>query len=328
MLPRACTHILSLIAVVTLWILGTHSEAYSLEDRQITIGTGGATGVYYPVGGAICRLVNERSQEHGIRCTVERTEGSIENINSIRSGKFDLGVVQSDWQYHAFEGSSKFSEQGPFKDLRAVFSLYSEAATVVARRDSGIRRLEDLRGHRVNIGNPGSGTRFTWDILQQELGWAPADLVDASELASDKLGKALCKNKIDAYFWLVGHPSGVAMESFMSCDAVLVEVNGPAVERLLEKQPYYAEAVIPGGTYNGNTNDVATFGVLATVVSSATTPPDIIFEVTRVVFDNLETFKTLHPALSELEKKEMIEDGRSAPLHDGAKRYFEQQHLM
>lgn len=328
MLPRPCTQMLALVAVAGLWFLGTQLRAYGLEERHITIGTGGPTGVYYPVGGAICRLINERSQEHGIRCTVKRTEGSIENTNAIRSGKFDLGVVQSDWQYHAYEGSSKFSAQGPFEDLRAVFSLYPESATVVARQDSGIRQLQDLKGHRVNIGNPGSGTRFTWDILQEELGWTSSDLAQVSELPSAKLGKALCDNKIDAYFWLVGHPSGIAMETFVSCDAVLVEVSGPAVERLLETQPYYAEAVVPGGIYNGNTNDVATFGVLATIVSSTTTPPDVIFEVTRVVFDNLDSFRTFHPALKELEKEKMIEDGRSAPLHDGAKRYFEQQRLM
>ena len=327
-MPRHPTRMLILVTVVGLCFLGAQSESYGLEERHITIGTGGATGVYYPVGGAICRMINEHTQDHGIRCTVERTDGSIENINSIRSGKFDLGVVQSDWQYHAYEGSSKFSEQGPFKDLRAVFSLYPEAATVVARRDTGIRNLQDLKGSRVNIGNPGSGTRFTWDILAQELGWAPSDLAAASELTSDKLAKAICHNKVDAYFWLVGHPSGIAMETFVSCDAVLVDVSGPAVERLLESHPYYAEVVIPGGMYSGNPEDVETFGVLATIVSSTTTSPDIIFEVTRVVFDNIETFKKFHPALSALETEKMIQEGRSAPLHDGAKRYFEQQRLM
>lgn len=327
-MPRPYFHRLVLAAVAALCFLSSHSASYGLEERHITIGTGGATGVYYPVGGAICRMINERTQEHGIHCTVKRTDGSIENINSIRSGDFDLGVVQSDWQYHAYEGSSKFSEQGPFKDLRAVFSLYPEAATVVARRDTGIQQLQDLKDHHINIGNPGSGTRFTWDVLEQALGWAPSDLADTSELPSDKLGHALCGNKIDAYFWLVGHPSGIAMETFVSCDAVLVDVTGPAVERLLQSHPYYAETVIPGGMYNGNPKDVKTFGVLATIVSSTATSPDIIFEVTRVVFDNLDTFKKFHPALSQLDKEKMIEDGRSAPLHDGAKRYFEQEHLM
>jgi len=328
MMPRMDTRLLVLVTIFGLCFLGSHSKSYGLEERHITIGTGGATGVYYPVGGAICRMINERTQEHGIRCTVRRSDGSIENINAIRSGKFDLGVVQSDWQYHAYEGTSKFREQGPFKDLRAVFSLYPEAATVVTRRDTGIRRLQDLKGQRVNIGNPGSGTRFTWDNLEQALGWAPSDLADASELASAKLGKALCGNKIDAYFWMVGHPSGIAMETFVSCDAVLVGVSGPAVERLLESHPYYTEVAIPGGMYNGNPKDIETFGVLATIVSSTVTSPDVVFEVTRVIFDNLETFKKFHPALSELAKEKMIEKGRSAPLHDGAKRYFEQEHLM
>jgi len=148
---------LSLGAVVTAALMAPAAYA----EEFITIGTGGVTGVYYPTGGAICRLVNKGRKEHGVRCSVESTGGSVYNINTIREGELEFGVAQSDWQYHAFNGSSKFEEAGPFENLRAVFSVHPEPFTVVARADSGITNFEDLKGKRVNIGNPGSGQRGT-----------------------------------------------------------------------------------------------------------------------------------------------------------------------
>ena len=177
-------------------------------DQYVTIGTGGVTGVYYPTGGSICRLVNKDRASHGVRCTVESTGGSVYNINTIRAGELDLGVAQSDWQYHAYNGTSKFADAGAFTDLRAVFSVHPEPFTVVARADSGIRDLMDLKGKRVNIGNPGSGQRGTMEVLMEALGWDKSTFALASELKSSEQSKALCDNKIDAMVFTVGHPSG------------------------------------------------------------------------------------------------------------------------
>ena len=135
----------------------------AVAEEFITIGTGGVTGVYYPTGGAICRLVNKGRKDHGIRCSVESTGGSVYNINTIRAGELEFGVAQSDWQYHAYNGSSQFESDGPFEDLRAVFSVHPEPFTVVARADSGIKNFDDMKGKRVNIGNPGSGQRGTME---------------------------------------------------------------------------------------------------------------------------------------------------------------------
>ena len=179
------------------------------QQTFVTIGTGGVTGVYYPTGGAICRLVNKERKTHGIRCSTESTGGSVYNINTIRAGELDMGVAQSDWQYHSYRGTSKFKDQGPFKGLRAIFSGHPEPVTILARRDSGIRHINDLKGKRLNIGNPGSGTRATWEVIEEALGWSRRDLKLAAELRSAETGQALCDNKIDAYFWLVGHPSGL-----------------------------------------------------------------------------------------------------------------------
>ena len=291
-------------------------------DQFITIGTGGVTGVYYPTGGAICRLVNKGRKEHGIRCSVESTGGSVYNINTIRAGELDMGVAQSDWQYHAYHGSSKFEDAGAWPNLRAVFSVHPEPFTVVARADSGIRTFTDLKGKRVNIGNPGSGQRGTMEVLMGALGWTTDDFSLASELKSAEQSKALCDNKIDAMVFTVGHPSGSIKEATTTCDSVIVEVSGPAVDQLVADNDFYRTATIPGGMYRGSDGDVKTFGVGATFVSSSDVSADVVYQVVKSVFENFDSFRKLHPAFANLDKNEMANDGLSAPLHDGAVRYY------
>ena len=303
-------------------------QASAQENRFITIGTGGVTGVYYPTGGAICRLVNKDRKEHGIRCSVESTGGSSYNINTIRSGELDLGVAQSDIQYYALHGEKAFSEVGPFEDLRAVFSVHPEPFTVVARADAGIKTFDDLKGKRVNIGNPGSGQRDTMDIVMAAKGWTLDDFALASELKPAEQSQALCDNKIDAMIYTVGHPSGSIQEATTACDSVLVEVAGDAIDKLVAENPYYRVATIPGGMYRGNPDDVKTFGVGATFVSSTATDADVVYHVVKAVFDNFDDFKKLHPAFANLVKEEMVKDGLSAPLHDGAVKYYKEAGLM
>jgi TRAP transporter TAXI family solute receptor len=294
----------------------------------ITIGTGGVTGVYYPTGGAICRLVNKDRKEHGIRCSVESTGGSVYNLNTIRAGELDMGVAQSDWQFHAYNGTSKFADQGPNKDLRAVFSVHAEPFTVMARKDSGIKTFDDLKGKRVNIGNPGSGQRGTMEVVMAAKGWTKDDFALVSELKAAEQSQALCDNKIDAMVYVVGHPNGSIKEASTSCDTVLVSVDGPAIQKLISDNSYYRKAVIPGGMYTGSPDDVTTFGVGATFVSSTNTPADTVYQVVKDVFENFDTFRKLHPAFGNLQKAEMVKDGLSAPLHDGAARYYKEAGLM
>lgn len=298
--------------------------ADAFATQYVTIGTGGVTGVYYPTGGAICRLVNKARKEHGIRCSVESTGGSVYNLNTIRAGELDMGVAQSDWQYHAYNGTSKFKSQGPNKDLRAVFSVHPEPFTVVARTDSGIKDFMDLKGKRVNIGNPGSGQRGTMEVVMETLGWTKADFKLASELKSSEQSKALCDNKIDAMIFTVGHPSGSIKEATTSCDSVIVSVTGPAIDKLVADNDYYRTATIPGGMYRGSDADTKTFGVGATFVSSSNVPEEVIYQVVKAVFENFDEFKKLHPAFAHLNPKEMIKDGLSAPLHKGALKYYKE----
>jgi len=304
------------------------SGSTAVEKTFVTIGTGGVTGVYYPTGGSICRLVNKGRKTHGIRCSVESTGGSVFNINAIRTGELDMGVAQSDWQYHAYHGTSKFAKQGPFKELRAVFSVHPEPVTIVARKDAGVKDLLDLKGKRLNIGNPGSGTRATWEVIEKALGWKRSDLKLATEFKSAEQAQALCDNKIDAFFWLVGHPSGNTKEATTTCDAVLVSASSPAIAKLVKENSYYRWATIPGGMYRGTPNDVKTFGVGATFVTSTATPDNVIYNVVKAVFENFDTFKKLHPAFANLKKEEMVRDSLSAPLHPGAAKYYREVGLI
>ncbi len=307
--------------------MGT-APAQAADQTFVTIGTGGVTGVYYPTGGAICRLVNKGRKEHRIRCSVESTGGSVYNLNTIAAGELDMGVAQSDWQYHAYNGTSKFKKKGPNKDLRAVFSVHPEPFTVVARAGSGIKDFKDLKGKRVNIGNPGSGQRGTMEVVMGALGWTKKDFKLASELKSAEQSKALCDNKIDAMVFTVGHPSGSIKEASTSCDSVLVNVTGPEIDKLVADNAYYRKATIPGGMYRGTDGDTNTFGVGATFVTSSKVSEDVIYNVVKAVFENFNQFKKLHPAFSVLKKEEMIKDGLSAPLHKGAVKYYKEAGLM
>ncbi len=301
--------------------------AVAAEPRFTSIGTGGLTGVYYPTGGAICRLLNKERRNHGIRCSVESTGGSIFNLNALASGELDFGVAQSDWQYHAYKGSSKFSEQGANSDLRAVFSIHSEPFTVMARDESGIAKFADLLGKRVKIGNPGSGQRGTMEVLMQALGWRKEDFKLVSELKATEQARALCDNKIDAMIYTVGHPNASIKEAATACDAHLVPVTGQVVSELISAHPYYAEAVIPGGLYQGSDSDTPTFGVKATLVTSARVDDDVVYELVKAVFENLDNFRQLHPAFAHLKAAEMLE-GNSAPFHPGAIKYYKEAGLM
>jgi len=300
----------------------------AVAEEFITIGTGGVTGVYYPTGGAICRLVNKGRKDHGIRCSVESTGGSVYNINTIRAGELEFGVAQSDWQYHAYNGSSKFEADGPFEELRAVFSVHPEPFTVVARADSGIKNFDDMKGKRVNIGNPGSGQRGTMEVLLEAKGMSTDDFELATELKAAEQSAALCDNQIDAMVYTVGHPSGSIQEATTACDSVLVTVDGDAVTKLVEDNPFYRTATIPGGMYRGNDEDTSTFGVGATFVTSASVSEEAVYQVVKSVMENFDDFKKLHPAFANLEKEEMATAGLSAPLHDGAMKYYKEAGII
>ena len=296
----------------------------------VTIGTGGITGVYYPTGGAIAKMVNQKRDEYGIRATVESTGGSVFNINAVLSGDLDFGICQSDRQYQAVHGLAEWKDKGPQKNLRAVFSIHPESVTLVAADDAGIETVADLKGKHVNIGNPGSGQRQNSIDALTAVGLDYEKDLEAESVKAAEAPGLLQDGRIDAFFYTVGHPSGAIKEATAGARKVhFVPITGPGIDKMIKEKPYYAKSFIPVKLYPTATNkaDVPTFGVKATFVTSAKEPDKVVYAITREVFDNFESFKKLHPAYQVLTKENMLE-GLSAPMHPGALKYFKQAGLM
>ncbi|OBY25290.1 TAXI family TRAP transporter solute-binding subunit [Leisingera sp. JC1] len=300
-------------------------SAAAAEQQFVTIGTGGVTGVYYPTGGAICRLVNKNRKEHGIRCSVESTGGSVYNARTIRSGELDFGVIQSDVQVKSINGTDQFAEDGPYAGLRSLFSVHPEPMHVMARADAGIASTADLKGKKVNIANPGSGTRVLAETLMKYEGLSVDDFTLAAELKSSEQAAALCDGKIDATIWAAGLPNGSSQEATSTCDVKIIPLAGAGIEKLLNENTAYAAATIPGGMYPGNPDDLPSWGPKATIVTSAEASDEVVYEVVKAIFENFDAFKKLHPAFANLNESEMVSDGLTAEIHPGALKYYQER---
>ena len=311
-------------AVAAAGILAAPAQA---QQKFVTVGTGGVTGVYYAVGGAICRLMNKDRATTGIRCSTESTGGSVFNVNAIKGGDQEFGMTQSDVQFNAVKGLAQFKD-GAFTDLRAVFSVHPEPFTVLARKDAGVTKFEDFKGKRFNVGNPGSGTLASMEELLAAMGWKKSDFSLASELKADEQGTALCDNKIDGFFYAVGHPSAAIQDPTTACGAQLISLEGPAIDKLVADKPYYAKATIPGGLYANNPNPTNTYGVVSTLVTSSKVSDDVVYALVKAVFENFDEFKKLHPAFANLDPKAMVKNGLSAPLHPGAEKYYKEKGML
>jgi TRAP transporter TAXI family solute receptor len=315
---------LTLAAVAT----GALMAPAAMADEIVTIGTGGVTGVYYPTGGAICRLVNKGRKEHGVRCSVESTGGSVYNINTIQAGELEFGVAQSDWQYHAYNGTSQFADH-PFPGIRAMFSVHPEPFTLVVRADSGIESFEGLKGKRVNVGNPGSGQRATMEVVMDAFGMTMDDFALATEFKGSEMAKQLCDGNIDAMIYTIGHPAAAIKEAATTCDVMLVDVVGEPIDMLIAENPFYRRAIIKEDMYPGSSDgDVTTFGVGATFVTSDQISEETAYVVAKAVMENLDDFRGLHPAFANLDASEMVSDGLSAPLHPGAEKAYRELGLI
>ncbi|MFT2111437.1 TAXI family TRAP transporter solute-binding subunit [Marinomonas sp. 2405UD68-3] len=304
--------------------VGASAVASAADTQFVSIGTGGVTGVYYPAGGSICRMLNKERKVHGIRCSVESTGGSGYNVNSIRAGELEFGIAQSDVQAAALAGTGQFNGN-PYPKLRSVFSLHPEPIHMMAREDSGIKTFDDLKGKRVNIGNPGSGNRSMMDLLMKEKGWTKDSFAIAAELKSSEQAQALCDDKFDVTIWLSGLPNGSAQEATTTCDINMLPMNDVAAQNIMKTRGEFSPAVIPGGMYSGNENDVPTFGPKATLVTSTDVSDKAVYQLTKAVFENFSSFKRLHPAFANLDPVEMAKSSLVAPLHPGAEKYYREK---
>lgn len=315
----------TLVLVIFGLLLSTPALA---QDRYVTIGTASVKGVYYPAGGAICRQFNPGRKEHGTRCVVESTDGSITNLEGLRKGSLEFGIVQSDLLYYAYRGSEMFSEVGADERLRVVFALHAEPFTVVTRKSAGIRNFDDLKRKHIDLGASGSGTRATMNELMHRKHWTDRTFAGITETRSDEQATALCSGKIDAMIYAGGHPNGAIQQVTSSCSTKIVDVTGDTIENMIKEYPFYTHAVIPGGMYKGNDQDVRTFGMNAVLVASSDLDEEIVYQMTKSVFENLDDFKILHPVFATLNARQMALDTNIAPLHPGALRYYKEKNLI
>ncbi len=311
--------------IATATLVGMLSiPAFSAEF--ITIGTGGVTGTYYPTGGAICRQVNKMKKETKIRCSVESTGGSVYNINTIKNGELDFGIAQSDTVYQASNGTGKFEGKKVAK-LKSVLAIYPELLALVTRKDSNINSISDVKGKRINLGNPGSGNEATAMTLFAANNIKKSDLKFAGALKAAEMPDALRDNKIDGYFYMIGHPNANIKDATNSVDTKIVPLEGKAIDGLITKYPYFAKAQIAKGLYKGVDAPVNTFGVKAVLVTSDDVSDKAVYTVVKAILENFDSFKKLHPAYNHITKESLL-DGLSAPLHEGAKKYFKEAGLL
>lgn len=297
----------------------------AVAAQTVTIGTAGVMGIYYPLGNALCRMVNVTRKLHGLRCSVDTSEGSVTNIEAVLAGRRDMGIAQGDTQFFAYQGSGPF-EGTPQPKLRTLFGVYPETLTLVAREASGIRSIQDLEGKRVGIGTAGSGTRATMDLVLEAAGLRREDLRAALDTKIVELAPMLCENRMDAFGFVAGHPNTVLQDATVGCRTRIVPIEGPGIEALLASRPYYFRTSVPGGRYPGSSAAQPTIGTMTSIVVSADMPDEVAYAITRAVFENFDDFRKLHPALTSLTKKEALE-GNVVPFHRGAERYFREAGL-
>ncbi len=305
-------------------------SAQALAARQtfVTIGTGGITGVYYPTGGAIAKTINAKKAQYNIRASVESTGGSKFNINAIAAGDLDFGIAQADTQYLAYNGKGPWAN-APVKKLRAVFALAPEAVTFVAAEDSGIKSIHDVKGKIINLGDPGSGNRINALDIFKVAGIVPGKDFRDEKLKPADAPRVMQDGRIDGFFYTLGHPNGNIKEATAGKrKARIVSITG--MEALFKDAPYYSMTEIDMSQYPDASNaseKVKTIGMLATLVTTADTPDDVVYAITKEVMENLDEFRKLHPALSSLTKESMLE-GLTAPIHDGAMKYYKEAGLI
>lgn len=298
--------------------------ASTLSAKEfISIGTGGMTGTYYPVGGAICRLANKDPQ---IKCSVQSTGGSIYNVNNVLKKELNFGFVQSDVVYDKYNGVGKFKDMGD-KNLRAVVSIYPELLAFVVSKASGIASINDLEGKNINVGNPGSGNEMTALTVFNAYGFDAKKLKHHGVLTAQECPHALKDKKIDGYFYMVGHPTANITDAANSMPIDIVSIKGDNIDKMLKEFPYFAKGVIPKGTYEGIDKDVESIGVKAVLVTTKDMSDKAVSAVVKAILDNFDEYKTLHPALSAVTKESLIQ-GLSAPLHPAAEAEFKKHGII
>lgn len=315
---------LMLATVVALGVAGSTAPVGAAQF--LVIGGGSTTGVYYQVALHLCKLVNDKLGAQGYNCIGRPSLGSVFNVNAVERGLLNFGVVQSDRNWQAYNGSADWDGKA-VKGLRSVLSVHPETVMLVTRTDTGIRSVQDLKGRRVNIGNPGSGQRGNAEDILRIYGIDKDKDIQAEGLQQHEANLALVDKKIDAFFYTVGNPWGGGLEVATSTDIRMIPIDGPGIKKLVADHPYYVMTVIPGGIYKGVDKDVPTYAVKATLVTHERESEEVVYNVVKALFENLDQFRQAHAAFKHLKPEEMLK-GLSAPLHPGAVKYYKEKGWM
>jgi TRAP transporter TAXI family solute receptor len=317
MLPSALHHLSTLSRTALPWLAAALVlPLHAATPAYLTIGTGALNGVYYPAGGAICRLLNEDNASHGLHCTVQSTSGSLANLKELGQGKIQLALVQSDVVHHAAHGTGPFVGQPPNDRLRSLFRLHQESLTLIAGANSNINTLADIEGKRVDLGNPGSGERVTSQALLDAMGWQESSFAPVIPSSINNRLEGLCDGTLDAAFMVAGHPNQGIGDLTGRCKARIIPIEGEQIDRLLKNHPYYQRGRIGANLYPGQPSGVNTFAVTAELVALDSLPDTQVRTVRDVLTARLKQFTRLHPALTTLTLDSMLAEAE-VPRHPG-----------
>ncbi len=305
-------------AAMLLWTAPTHAQ-----ETYLSVGTGATTGLYYQVGKTICAIAAADKVLANKRCYVVSTQGSASNIRDVIKGTLLLGMAQSDTHENAVQGKGGFDE--PQTELRSIASLYAEPMVIMVRKNAEIRTVRDLKGKRINIGPQGSGQHGLGNLVIQYLGADQVTQERASTLSSDRHGSALCSGSIDAFIFAIGHPSANIQAPAEDCGARLLPIDTELRQQLTQRYGYFIETTIPANTYANNAQDTPTFGPVATIVTGASQNEQVVYDITKAIFQALPVLRATHPAMKDLKPEQMIRAALKAPLHPGAARYYREQ---
>jgi len=294
------------------------APAAMAQTQFLNIATGGTAGTYYPLGGAMAEIFNQNVR--GVEASVQATGASVANINMMAQGQVDLALVQNDIAFYAAQGLEMF--RSPIANLRGIANLYPEVIQIVARADSGIRTVEDLKGKRVAVGDAGSGTEANARQILAAAGLSYNDIT-VRYLSFAEASNNLRDGHIDAAFVTAGIPTAAIQDVAATRDIVLVSVSPDLAARLQQEYPFYIAVTVPGGTYQGVNEDVPTVAVGAMLAVRADLSEDLVYNLTKALFENLDRLAQAHVRGGDV-SLETAKDGMSLELHPGAARYFDE----
>ncbi|MFZ4451363.1 TAXI family TRAP transporter solute-binding subunit [Salibacterium aidingense] len=322
---------LLLVLGVSFFVLGACSDEESggeeagggvEENMFLTVATGGTSGVYYPIGGALSNLYES---ELGTDSSVQSTGASVENINLLEEDRAELAITMSDAVSQAYEGTGPFEEEEPKEGLRGMASLYPNFVQVVTTEDTGIERIEDLEGMDVGVGAPNSGVELNAQMVLEAYGMSYDDINEDFLSYSEAIDQ-MQNDMIDAAFVTSGLPNSTVIDLSTQEDVTIVPIEGEALSQLQEEYEFFGEGTIEADVYETE-EDIQTATIMNVMLVNESLSEDEVYELTETMFDNLGTIQDAHNAAQDIDL-DTVTDGMPVPLHPGAERYYEDQDAL